>query len=123
MAFAASQMAVTSSALPLNKHLGRTAEDPGFYNPLNQKILARAKSIQKKKKMPLRVEAVQAPEIGVSSSSSSLGTLNGWTIESWKSKNVLQLSQYPDPEVLEFVVDILKTFPPLVFAGETRKLE
>lgn len=123
MAFAASQMAVRSSALPLNKPLGRTAEDSGFNSPLNQKILARAKSIQKKKKMPLRVEAVQAPEIGVSSSSSSPGALNGWTLESWKSKNALQLPQYPDPEELESVVDLLETFPPLVFAGETRKLE
>lgn len=123
MAFAASQMAVRSSALPMNKPLGRTAEDSGFNSPLNQKILARAKSIQKKKKMPLRVEAVQAPEIGVSSSSSSPGALNGWTLESWKSKNALQLPQYPDPEELESVVDLLETFPPLVFAGETRKLE
>lgn len=122
MAFAASQMSVTRSPLPLNKPLGRTAEDCGFYNPLNQKMLARAKGI-KRKKMALRVEAVQVPEIGVLSSSSTPGSLNGWTLDSWKSKNALQLPQYPDAEELESVVDLLKTFPPLVFAGETRKLE
>ena len=115
-------MVVTSSALPLNKPLGRKTEDCGYYNPLNQKTLAREKSI-KKKKMPLRVEVVQAPEIGVSSSSSSPGALNGWTLDSWKSKNALQLPQYPDAKELESVLDLLKTFPPLIFAGETRKLE
>jgi len=73
--------------------------------------------------MALRVEAVQVPEIGVLSSSSTPGSLNGWTLDSWKSKNALQLPQYPDAEELESVVDLLKTFPPLVFAGETRKLE
>nr|ABR16929.1 unknown [Picea sitchensis] len=122
MAFAASRMSVTRCALPLNKPLGRTAEDCGFYNPLNQKMLAREKCI-KRKKMPLIVEAVQVPEIGVPSSSSSPGSLNGWKLDSWKSKNALQLPQYPDAEELDSVVDLLKTFPPLVFAGETRKLE
>nr|ABK24343.1 unknown [Picea sitchensis] len=122
MAFAASRMSVTRCALPLNKPLGRTAEDCGFFNPLNQKRLAREKCI-KRKKMPLIVEAVQVPEIGVPSSSSSPGSLNGWKLDSWKSKNALQLPQYPDAEELDSVVDLLKTFPPLVFAGETRKLE
>lgn len=122
MAFAASQMSVTRSRLPLNKPLGRTAEDCGFYSPLNQKMLARAKGI-KRKKLALRVDAVQVPEIGVLSSSSTPGSLTGWTLDSWKSKNALQLPQYPDAEELESVVDLLKTFPPLVFAGETRKLE
>lgn len=122
MAFAASQMSVTRSPLPLNKPLGRTAEDCGFYSPLNQKMLARAKGI-KRKKLALRVDAVQVPEIGELSSSSTPGSLTGWTLDSWKSKNALQLPQYPDAEELESVVDLLKTFPPLVFAGETRKLE
>lgn len=121
MASAASQMSVTRSPLALNKILGRTAEDCGFYNPLNQKMLARAKGI--KRKMALRVDAVQVPQIGVPSSSSTPGSLNGWTLDSWKSKNALQLPQYPDAKELESVVDLLKNFPPLVFAGETRKLE
>ncbi|GLJ14364.1 hypothetical protein SUGI_0232090 [Cryptomeria japonica] len=47
----------------------------------------------------------------------------GWTPDSWKSKKALQLPNYPDPAELESTAKLLETFPPLVFAGEARKLE
>lgn len=62
----------------------------------------------------------------VSSSSSSTHFVSGssnWTPESWKSKRALQLPEYPDPNELDSVLRVLESFPPIVFAGEARKLE
>ncbi|KAH7514296.1 hypothetical protein FEM48_Zijuj11G0073700 [Ziziphus jujuba var. spinosa] len=55
-------------------------------------------------------------------SGSDLG-LTDWTLESWKSKKAHQLPEYPDPEELRDVLDTLQRFPPIVFAGEARRLE
>ncbi|XP_039006860.1 phospho-2-dehydro-3-deoxyheptonate aldolase 2, chloroplastic-like isoform X1 [Hibiscus syriacus] len=46
-----------------------------------------------------------------------------WSIDSWMTKNALQLPEYPDQNDLESVLQTLSTFPPVVFAGEARKLE
>ncbi|KAL2498849.1 Phospho-2-dehydro-3-deoxyheptonate aldolase 1 [Abeliophyllum distichum] len=46
-----------------------------------------------------------------------------WTTESWKTKKVLQLPEYPDQAELESVLKTLEAYPPLVFAGEVRNLE
>src|SRR5262250_3901058 len=46
-----------------------------------------------------------------------------WTPESWRSKPVLQMPQYPDANALADVEAQLATFPPLVFAGEARNLK
>ncbi|KAF6170342.1 hypothetical protein GIB67_043032 [Kingdonia uniflora] len=46
-----------------------------------------------------------------------------WTIDSWKSKKALQLPEYPDQKELQLVLQTLEAFPPIVFAGEARKLE
>ncbi|HKU08463.1 MAG TPA: 3-deoxy-7-phosphoheptulonate synthase class II [Bradyrhizobium sp.] len=46
-----------------------------------------------------------------------------WTPESWRSKPVLQMPQYPDAGALADVEGQLATFPPLVFAGEARNLK
>ncbi len=45
-----------------------------------------------------------------------------WSPDSWRSKPILQAPVYPDPEVMEAVVERMRTLPPLVFAGEARKL-
>lgn len=58
-----------------------------------------------------------------SSSSSSLVTSKSWSIESWKTKKALQLPEYPDKDELESVLETLENFPPIVFAGEARRLE
>jgi 3-deoxy-7-phosphoheptulonate synthase len=45
-----------------------------------------------------------------------------WTPESWRSKPIQQVPEFPDPARLEAVEAQLAGFPPLVFAGEARKL-
>jgi 3-deoxy-7-phosphoheptulonate synthase len=46
-----------------------------------------------------------------------------WTPDSWKSMPAKQLPVYDDPEELKAVEDTLKNYPPLVFAGEARRLK
>ncbi len=45
-----------------------------------------------------------------------------WTPTSWRSKPIAQVPEYPDPAKLAGVEERLRTFPPLVFAGEARRL-
>jgi len=46
-----------------------------------------------------------------------------WSPESWRSKPIVQVPEYPDPEALSEVEATLSRFPPLVFAGEARALK
>ncbi len=46
-----------------------------------------------------------------------------WTPESWREKPALQLPTYPDKEALSNVEEELSKMPPLVFAGEARRLK
>src|SRR3954468_5962970 len=46
-----------------------------------------------------------------------------WSPESWRSKPVQQVPDYPDQKALAEVEAQLATFPPLVFAGEARNLK
>jgi 3-deoxy-7-phosphoheptulonate synthase len=46
-----------------------------------------------------------------------------WTPDSWRKKPILQVPDYPDPQVLAETEKQLATFPPLVFAGEARNLK
>jgi 3-deoxy-7-phosphoheptulonate synthase len=46
-----------------------------------------------------------------------------WTPDSWRSKPIVQVPSYPDDAALAGVETQLATFPPLVFAGEARKLK
>ncbi|MEQ1611257.1 MAG: 3-deoxy-7-phosphoheptulonate synthase class II [Hyphomicrobiaceae bacterium] len=46
-----------------------------------------------------------------------------WTPDSWRSKPIQQVPDYPDAKVLVDVEAKLATFPPLVFAGEARQLK
>ena len=45
-----------------------------------------------------------------------------WTPDSWRQKPVSQMPAFPDAEALKAVEAQLAGFPPLVFAGEARKL-
>ena len=49
--------------------------------------------------------------------------LENWTPDSWRSKPVLQVPDYPDEKKLAAVQKKLTGFPPLVFAGEARRLK
>ncbi len=46
-----------------------------------------------------------------------------WTPDSWRKKPIQQAPEYPDQARLAEVEKQLSTFPPLVFAGEARRLK
>lgn len=47
----------------------------------------------------------------------------GWTPDSWRSRPIAQAPAYPDQAALNEVEARLASYPPLVFAGEARKLK
>src|SRR5579883_1753236 len=46
-----------------------------------------------------------------------------WTPDSWRSKPIVQVPTYPDPAALARAEATLAAMPPLVFAGEARRLK
>src|ERR1043166_2148328 len=46
-----------------------------------------------------------------------------WTPETWKTRPVTQMPEYPDAAALDRAVAKLRNYPPLVFAGEARRLK
>ncbi|MBL6927822.1 MAG: 3-deoxy-7-phosphoheptulonate synthase class II [Rhodospirillales bacterium] len=48
---------------------------------------------------------------------------NTWTPASWRQKPIKQAPEYAEPHALEEVEQKLGTYPPLVFAGEARRLK
>ncbi|MEM6616264.1 MAG: 3-deoxy-7-phosphoheptulonate synthase class II [Pseudomonadota bacterium] len=49
--------------------------------------------------------------------------MSDWTPQSWRQKPIIQVPDYPDPDKLDAAEARLKSFPPLVFAGEARALK
>ena len=49
--------------------------------------------------------------------------MKNWKVNSWRKYPVKHIPEYPDKKELDQVLDKMKTFPPLVFAGETRHLK
>lgn len=49
--------------------------------------------------------------------------MSTWSPSSWREKPILQQPTYPDKAKLEDVLQELKNYPPLVFAGEARSLK
>ncbi|MEO1748847.1 MAG: 3-deoxy-7-phosphoheptulonate synthase, partial [Pseudomonadota bacterium] len=47
---------------------------------------------------------------------------DNWTPSSWRNKPIKQVPSYPNAEALETVEQRLASYPPLVFAGEARRL-
>src|SRR5450432_4357767 len=45
-----------------------------------------------------------------------------WSPETWRAKPAQQVPEYPDQAKLEAVEKRLRSYPPLVFAGEARRL-
>ena len=48
---------------------------------------------------------------------------NNWSKDSWRNKPVVQVPEYDDQKALERVEKRLSSYPPLVFAGEARRLK
>lgn len=46
-----------------------------------------------------------------------------WTPDSWRNKPIRQVPTYTDAEKVKQVEDTLSAYPPLVFAGEARRLK
>src|ERR1700722_6549791 len=46
-----------------------------------------------------------------------------WAPDSWRSKPVKQAPDYPDAKAVETAEATLRRYPPLVFAGEARRLK
>ncbi len=49
--------------------------------------------------------------------------MSTWTPDSWKQKPILQQPTYQDQDALKSVLKELKSYPPLVFAGEAKRLK
>ena len=49
--------------------------------------------------------------------------MKNWKKNSWRKYPVKHIPEYPDKKELDTVLDKIGTFPPLVFAGETRHLK
>ncbi len=49
--------------------------------------------------------------------------MKNWKVNSWRKYPVKHIPEYPDKKELDKVLDKMRTFPPLVFAGETRHLK
>ena len=49
--------------------------------------------------------------------------MKNWKVNSWRKFPVKHIPEYPDKKELDQVLNKIKTFPPLVFAGETRHLK
>ena len=45
-----------------------------------------------------------------------------WSPDSWRSKPIVQVPEYPDQAALADVEAKIASYPPLVFAGEADKL-
>jgi 3-deoxy-7-phosphoheptulonate synthase len=50
-------------------------------------------------------------------------TAKGWTKTDWRAKPRIQMPDYPDAAALNGVEAQLSKYPPLVFAGEARRLK
>ena len=46
-----------------------------------------------------------------------------WSPDSWRRYPAAQMPEWPDRDELETVVDTLRNLPPLIFAGEARRLK
>ena len=52
-----------------------------------------------------------------------MATTAKWSRESWRTKPIVQVPEYPDQAALTAVEKQLRSYPPLVFAGEARRLK
>ncbi len=48
---------------------------------------------------------------------------SSWSPSSWRDRPIVQVPEYPDAEALASVEGELRHYPPLVFAGEARRLQ
>ena len=67
--------------------------------------------------------AIQGPSRTAAKAQSRSSSAADWSLTSWRSRPALQMPVYPDASVLGGAEARLRRYPPLVFAGEARKLQ
>ncbi|SKA22023.1 3-deoxy-D-arabinoheptulosonate-7-phosphate synthase [Enhydrobacter aerosaccus] len=67
--------------------------------------------------------AIQGPSPMAAKAQSRSSSAADWTPTSWRSRPALQMPVYPDALTLASAEARLRRYPPLVFAGEARKLK
>src|ERR1700761_2239000 len=67
--------------------------------------------------------AIQGPSRTAAKAQSRSSSAADWTPTSWRSRPAMQMPVYPDAEKLSGAEARLRRYPPLVFAGEARKLK
>ena len=69
------------------------------------------------------VMATRSVSDRIPSAEASSRRAEGWRPDSWRFYPVVQMPSYPDPAVLTDVEAKIASYPPLVFAGEARRLK
>src|SRR5580700_2192156 len=67
--------------------------------------------------------AIQGPSRTAAKAQSRSSSAADWTPTSWRGRPVQQMPVYPDAAALAGAETRLRRYPPLVFAGEARKLK
>jgi len=67
--------------------------------------------------------AIQGPSVTAAKAQSRSSSAADWTPTSWRSRPAQQMPVYPDAQALAGAEARLRRYPPLVFAGEARKLK
>ncbi|KAK1304410.1 hypothetical protein QJS10_CPB11g00236 [Acorus calamus] len=74
-------------------------------------------------RLPSKPRLISASASASASDAANFDGSQKWSVDSWKTKRAFQIPIYPNKEALESVLRTISSFPPLVFAGEARKLE
>ncbi len=67
--------------------------------------------------------AIQGPSRTAAKAQSRSSSAADWTPTSWRGRPAQQMPVYPDAALLAGAEARLRRYPPLVFAGEARKLK
>jgi len=67
--------------------------------------------------------AIQGPSRAATRAQSRSSSAADWSLTSWRGKPAQQMPVYPDAEAVGRAEARLRRYPPLVFAGEARKLK
>ncbi|XP_062211451.1 phospho-2-dehydro-3-deoxyheptonate aldolase 1, chloroplastic-like [Phragmites australis] len=133
MALATTAAAAAAAAAISGGAVSQPRRTPAFI-PLKRRATIRAVHAVEPSKNPAVAAAAKtssptvapendAPPAPTSKSHASPPGPVKWTVDSWKTKKALQLPEYPDAAALEAVLKTIEAFPPIVFAGEARRLE
>ena len=73
--------------------------------------------------LPAPVRRVGAVRVRAVAEPTTKPRLSNWSLNSWRSKPIVQQPEYPDRKAVEAVNAEISRMPPLIFAGECRTLQ